>query len=124
NDDIGPGRVSITGWNLFRAKGTLADSSLLDHEMISNGALSYGIRLGESAVLEPNVEGRAWMQPGSSTSYMGTFGLRLQFAAGAFTIVPSGGYSYGQLAATDPLAGTNTTATLTGFHGTLAIRLR
>ena len=124
NTNVGTGRLSLTGWNLFRTKGTLADSSLLDHENISNGALAYGIPLGSYTVIEPNVEGRVWTQVGSQTSYMGTFGLRMQIGAGAFSILPSAGYSVGQVATADPVLSVNTTASLTGFHGMLAIRLR
>lgn len=124
NNSVGVGRLSLTGWNLLRTKGTLADSTLLDHENITNGQLAYGIPVGSSMVVEPNVEGRAWMQVGASTSYLGTFGLRMQIAAGAFTILPSAGFSIGQIAAADPAVGINTTANMTGFHGTLGIRLR
>ena len=121
DNNLGAGRVSLNAWNLFRTKGTLADSSLLDHENITNGSLAYGISLGDNAVIEPNVEGRMWSQVGASTSYMGTVGLRLQFATGGFAVLPSAGYSIGQMAAADPAAGVNTTANLTGFHATLAI---
>ena len=122
--DVGPGRILVTGWNLFRTRGTLADSSFLDHENISNGALAYAIPVGSSMVLEPNVQGRTWLQPGAQTSYMGTFGLRLQVGSGAFAFLPSAGYSIGQIAASDPVVGVNTTASMTGFHASLAIRVR
>jgi hypothetical protein len=124
DNNVGAGRLSFVGWNLFRTKGTLADSSLLDHENISNGSLAYGWPLGANAVIEPNIEGRMWSQVGASTSYMGTMGVRLQFAMGGMSVLPSAGYSIGQMAAADPTAGVNTTATLTGFHATLAIRIR
>ena len=123
NNTVGSGRLSITGWNLFRSKGTLADGSVLDHENITNGALAYGIPVGEYTVIEPNVEARMWTQVGASSSSMGTFGVRMQIGAGAFSILPSGGFSVGKVAAADATAG-NTTASLTGFHGTLAIRMR
>jgi hypothetical protein len=122
NNSLGAGRLSLSAWNLFRTRGTLADSSLLDHENISNGAVAYGIPVG-SIVLEPNVEGRAWMQVGAATSYLGTFGVRLQIPAGGMSIVPSAGFSVGQIAAQTPTS-VGTTASLTGFRGALAIRLR
>jgi hypothetical protein len=124
NNDIGPGRFSISGWNLFRTKGTLADSSELDHENIANGQIAYGLNVGANTVIEPNVGGRMWTQVGSSTSFMSTFGLRMQIGSGMFSILPSAGFSIGQVAAADPTLGVNTTANLTGWHGTLAIRLR
>jgi hypothetical protein len=100
----------------------LADSTTLDHENISNGSVAYGVPVG-SAVFEPNVEARAWMQPGASTSFMGTFGVRLQMGVAGFSVLPAVGYSIGKLAAQEA-SGLNTTANLTGFHGTLTIRVR
>ena len=122
NDTYGPGQVSLVGWDLFRASGTLADGSAIGHENIVNGALTYGITSG-SVIIEPNIEARGWMQDAASTSLMGTVGLRMQLEVGGFTVVPSAGYSMGKLAAQTG-AGANTTASLTGLHGTLAIRLR
>lgn len=121
NNTMGVGQLSINAWDLFRTTGTLADGSTLDHENIANAALSYGFSVG-SATIEPNVEGRTWMQPGSSTSTMGTFGIRSQLGVGGMSVIPSVGFSVGRVAAQD--ASVNTTATLTGFHATLAIRLR
>jgi len=123
DNSLGTGHVTLNAWNLFRTKGTLADSTLLDHENITNGSVAYGLPVG-SAVIEPNVEGRIWSQVGASTSYLGTVGLRLQFPVAGFAVLPSAGYSIGQIAAADPLVGVNTTANLTGFHATLAIRIR
>jgi hypothetical protein len=124
NNTVGPGKLSVTGWNLFRTKGTLVGGDTLEHENIMSGALAYGIPVGSYTVIEPNVEARSWSQVGASSSYMGTFGVRMQIGAGAFSILPSGGFSVGQVAAADAVSGTNTTASLTGFHATLAIRLR
>ena len=120
-DSFGPGRLSISGWNLFRTRGTLSDSLALDHENIANGTVAYGIPVG-SMVLEPNIEGRSWMQVGFPTSYLGTFGLRAVFNVGGLSIVPSAGYTMGQIAAQDP-AQLPTTASLSGFRGTLVIRV-
>jgi hypothetical protein len=63
------------------------------------------------------------MQVGASTSYLGTFGLRMVVNAGGMSVVPSGGFTVGQIAAQTPTL-VSTTARLTGFRGTLAIRLR
>jgi hypothetical protein len=122
NNTIAGGQVTLTGWNLFRTSGTLADGTLLDHENIANGALAYGVNVG-GMTIEPNVEGRFWVQPKSSNSMLATVGLRAQFEVLGFTVLPGGGFSFGVLAAQDA-AGLNTTASLTGFHGVLAIRLR
>jgi hypothetical protein len=121
-NNLAGGQVTLSAWDLFRTAGTLADSSAIGHENIVNGALAYGIPIG-NATLEPNIEGRAWMQESASTSALATFGLRMQIGAAGFSVLPSVGYSIGRLAAQD-INGLNTTATMTGFHGTLAIRIR
>jgi hypothetical protein len=54
---------------------------------------------------------------------MGTFGLRLQMGVAGFSVLPSVAYSLGKLAAQEP-SGLHTTANLTGFHGSLTIRIR
>jgi hypothetical protein len=122
NNDVGPGRIGVVTWNLFRTAGTLADSSFLGHENISNAALSYGIHIG-SALFEPNVETRVWVQEGASTSFATTIGVRSELDAGRFAVLPGVGYSLGRVAAQDA-TGLRTTATLTGLHATLAIRVR
>jgi hypothetical protein len=122
DNTLGVGQLSISAWDLFRTSGNLVDGSALGRENIANGAVAYGITVG-SAIIEPNVEGRAWMQQGASTSLLTTFGLRTQIGLGGFSVVPSVGYSVGQLASQDA-SGLNTTATMTGLHGTLAIRIR
>jgi hypothetical protein len=53
---------------------------------------------------------------------MGTFGIRSQITVGGMAVLPGVGISVGRVAAQDNAV--NTTATLTGFHATLAVRLR
>jgi hypothetical protein len=121
-NNYGPGTVVLTAWNLFREAGTLADGSLIGHENIANAALSYGVVVAGTTI-EPNIEGRIWTQSGGlPTSGFTTLGVRSQLTFRGFTMLPSVGYSLGKLAAQDQ--GVNTTATLTGLHGILAIRLR
>lgn len=122
NNTYGVGQLTISGWNLFRTRGTLADSSVLGHEDILNGAVAYGVNIG-SAVIEPNIEGRFWTQEGISTSMLTTLGVRTELVMLGFSVLPSIGYSVGRLAALDQ-TGLSTTATMTGLHGALAIRLR
>ncbi|MEO9035636.1 MAG: hypothetical protein ABI442_09025 [Gemmatimonadaceae bacterium] len=122
SDMMGVGTVSLNGWDVHRTSGTVADGTKLGSDNIGNGALGYTIPMGDITV-EPNVEGRFWVQSGASTSGMGTVGLRLNMTVAGFSILPSGGYSFGQIAAQDA-TGANTTLTLTGFHATLTIRLR
>ena len=121
DNTLGAGELTLTAWDLFRTTGTLADGTALDHENIANAALDVRCARG-SAMIEPNVEGRTWMQPGSSTSLMGTFGVRSRWRVAGMAVMPSVGFSVGRLAAQDNAV--NTTASLTGFHATLAIRLR
>jgi hypothetical protein len=123
DNTVGVGHLTIVGWNLLRTAGTLADSTAIPHDNITDAGVSYGIPVG-SATVEPNVEGRAWMQsPGVATSFLTTLGLRMTLVGGGFAFLPSVGYSFGQLAAQDA-ASANVTATLTGFHAMLAIRVR
>src|SRR6185503_13169423 len=123
NNTVGLGELVLSGWNLYRTAGTLADSSFLPHEDIFNTALSYGVPVG-SMILEPNVEGRGWFQNnGAASSYMATFGVRSQMTVLGYAVVPSVGYSVGRLAAQDA-TGANATAGLTGLHATLAVRIR
>ncbi|HVX39083.1 MAG TPA: hypothetical protein VHB25_05850 [Gemmatimonadaceae bacterium] len=122
DNTYGPGQLTLTAWNLYRQAGTIADSSYLPHENIADAALSYGVTVG-SAIVEPNIEARLWTPVGSARSSMGTIGLRSQMQFLGTTMLPSIGYSFGRLGAQDA-NGLNTTASLTGYHASLAIRLR
>jgi hypothetical protein len=121
DNTVGAGRFSLTGWNLYRTRGALADGTVMDHENLSNAVMTYAMPIG-SGTIEPNVEGRLWSQVGVATSYLGTFGLRAVFNVGGLGVVPSAGYSVGQIGASTSSATPGTS--LTGFRGTLAIRLR
>jgi hypothetical protein len=122
SDGFGPGTVSITGWDVHRTSGTLVDGTTIGSDNIGNGALAYSIPMGDVS-LEPNVEGRFWKQSAASTSSLATFGLRLNMNVAGFSVLPSAGYTIGQIAGIDA-SGNNTTNTLTGMHATLAIRIR
>lgn len=122
NNSVGAGQLALTGWNLFRTAGTLADSSYLPHEDVTSAALSYGIGV-TSMLLEPNVEGRTWFQGGGvPASFLGTFGLRSRMTVLGFAVLPGVQYSLGRLAAQGQIA--ETTAAMTGWQVTLAVRLR
>jgi hypothetical protein len=122
DNTVGAGHLAVSGWNLFRAAGTLADSVLLAHEDIANGTLAYGVTVGRQ-LIEPSLEARTWIQASAPASLLGTIGLRTEIGAGKMSIVPSVAYSFGRLAAQD-VNGTFTQASMTGFHVTLAARLR
>ena len=87
-------------------------------------ALSYGVHVGSATIIEPNVEGRVVdAATGSSTSTMATLGVRSQFALAGFAVSPSVGL-FGRPSSRRRTTRRNTTASLTGFHATLAVRLR
>jgi hypothetical protein len=122
SNSIGIGELSISGWNLFRTEGTLADSSLLGREDIANVVVGYGFQNGGMRI-EPTAEVRTWMQSGSQTSAVANLGVRLQFMVGGFAVSPSAGYSIGRIAAEDD-TGLSSHASITGLRANLAIRLR
>jgi hypothetical protein len=122
DNTVGAGRLMLTGWNLFRAAGTLVDSVLLAHEDIASGTLAYGMTVG-GRLLEPSIEARAWSQASAPGSLLGTVGLRTEIGARGVSIVPTVAYSFGTLAAQD-VNGVFTHASMTGFHLMLAARLR
>ncbi len=122
NNTIAGGQLAVDAWNLFRTRGTLADSSLLGHEDITAASVAYGVAMGDMTI-EPNLEARTWLQEGVRTSMLATPGLRAQLEVAGFTVMPNVGYTLGRLAAQDA-NGANTSARLTGWHATLAVRLR
>jgi hypothetical protein len=122
SNTVGGNDLTVTGWNLYRTSGQLSDSSTVGRQNITDVAAAYGVRVG-SQLIEPNVEGRTWLQAGLPTSYLGTIGIRTQFTVAGFAVLPSVGYTIGQVAADEP-TGVATTASMTGFHAILAVRLR
>lgn len=103
---------SIVLWNLYRTSGKLIDQSPAPGGNITNGMLALGVRAGPVAI-EPSIEGRFWTQSGSQASYLGTFGLRLFLNRGAWALVPGFGFTMGSM----------DSAALTGYRGTLGMRL-
>lgn len=122
-DDVaGPGRITVAAWNLFRGAGTMVDSVFIGRENIANAAVSYGVPVGTTLV-EPNIEGRAWSQTAGSTSLLTTLGVRAQLSMAGFTMLPGIGLTLGRVASQD-VDGSNATARLSGWHATLAVRLK
>jgi hypothetical protein len=116
---IANGNLTIVAWNLFRTAGTLTDGRISEKENITNGLLSYGLFGGR---VQPSVEVRSWQQIEKPTSLLGTATLRLETSILGLAVSPSVGYSIGRLAAQGDDG--YTTANLSGFRGTLIIRLR
>lgn len=122
DDMAGPGRITVAAWNLFRGAGTMVDSVFIGRENIVNGALSYGVAVG-GTLLEPNIEGRAWSQSNAPTSLLSTVGVRARLSLVGMTMLPGVGLTFGRVASQEP-DGASGTAKLTGWHATLAVRLR
>lgn len=117
----GPGDLSLSAWNMFRGAGTLADSSALGHENLTNIAVAYSVTAGAGR-FEPTVELRNWIQDAASTSMMASIGVRYLINIGGFGFAPSAGFTLGKLAS-QTAAGASTTASLSGFRAALAIRM-
>ena len=100
-------------WNLYRTAGTLINGSESPVGNITNAMLSFGVRAPGNTSLEPSIETRLWTQEAAKTSFMSTFGLRLTIPRGRIMVVPGVGFSMGTMEG----------ATLTGFRGTLGMRI-
>jgi len=122
SNTVGRGDLVISAWNLFRTAGTLADSSYLGRENISNLVVGYGMQMGEVSV-EPTAEFRSWMQANTPTSMIGNVGVRLNMMVAGFAVSPSAGYSIGRIASEGTTGGA-TTASVSGLRAMLAVRLR
>ena len=106
-------RRALTLWNLYRTSGTLIDQSVTPSLNISNLALTFGVRGPADISFEPALEGRVRTGSGLETSMLGTIGARAVVNRGGWAVVPGFGFSMG----------TMESATLTGFRGSLAVRL-
>jgi hypothetical protein len=112
------GDYSLSAWNLFRAKGTLADGTPTGTESISDISAAYGMTIG-SARLEPGVSVRTWLQQDLPTSLQSTVGLRYEQVFGRMTMSPSVGFTFGSIA-----ANATETASLTGYRAQLTFRMQ
>ena len=104
---------SFVLWNLYRTAGTLINGSESPVGNITNAMLSFGVRAPGNTSLEPSIETRLWTQEATKTSFLSTFGLRLSIPRGRVMVVPGVGFSMGTMEG----------ATLTGFRGTLGMRI-
>jgi hypothetical protein len=106
----------VTAWDLFRNSGELADQTPTGRENIMNTALAVGLHRG-TMIIEPTVEARVWTQATAPASWLTTLGVRTNVNFNGFAVTPFVGYSAGRV------GGDTGDASLTGFRGTLAIRL-
>jgi hypothetical protein len=116
SNSIGGVDYSLGVWNLYRTGGTLIDQSPAARDNITNGLVALGLRTG-TIVIEPSLESRMWMRQGSDASLLGTLGLRIHVNRGGWAIVPGAAFTMGNLATATE------SASLSGFSGTLAIRI-
>jgi len=124
--------VTMAAYNVFRGSGTFASGDPAGRENILNGYLGVGLHV-LGTIVEPNVEGRHWLQnvPASTagsvtaersqSSYLATFGLRTRIDGVGLSLFPSAGFTVGQLATVNA-ASVPTHANLTGFRAQLAVR--
>lgn len=108
----------LGGWNLYRADGQQVGGSA-PYENVANLSAGVGFRLNESTVLEPNVEGRFWQVGGARAGRMGNVGARLRLGAGAFTLVPSAGWTTGTFYS----VADGSSTPLSGWRASLLVRL-
>ena len=104
---------SFVLWNLYRTAGTLINGSDSPVGNITNALLGFGVRAPGNTSLEPTIETRLWTQEGAKTSFLTSLGLRLSIVRNRFMVVPGFGFSVGTMEG----------ASLTGFRGTLGMRI-
>ena len=104
---------TVAFWNLFRTTGTLINGSASPSANISNALMAFGLRGPAGINVEPSIEARVFTQQGAQTSFLTNVGMRFVYNRGPWAVVPGFGFSVGQLE----------TATVTGFHSTLAVRV-
>jgi hypothetical protein len=126
--------VTLAGYDVYRASGTLSGGEASGKENIINGYLGIGLHM-LGTVIEPSFEARNWYQivpagsftnPGTTernqASYLGTVGVRTKIDLGNIALFPSGGYTFGALA-TVTSANALVHSDLTGFKLQLAARI-
>jgi hypothetical protein len=104
---------SFVMWNLYRTSGVLIDNSPSPKGNITNAMLTFGIRAPGDVAVEPSIETRLWTQEESKPSFLGSFGLRFFVNRGGYAVVPGFGFTIGAMES----------ASMTGFRGTLGVRL-
>jgi hypothetical protein len=115
---MGTGDFQISAWNLYRAQGKLVNGNNSPWENVANASVALGFNTG-SLYIQPTVEGRIWQVDGYHAGTLANVGVRLRFNAGAFSVNPSAGYAIGTLYQQNG----GPTTDITGFKGTLLIRL-
>ena len=108
--------VFLSGWNLYRLPGQqLGGDAPKENVANVNLGVSFDVK---SVLVQPNVETRLWQVDGVKAGNLLNTGVRLRITAGSFLLLPSFGYSIGNLYST--LDGSATD--VTGMRGSLTIR--
>lgn len=108
--------VFLSGWNLYRLEGQQY-AGFAPKENVAN--LNAGVSITAREVLiQPNVEVRLWQVGGVKAGNLFNTGVRLRFSAANFTLLPSFGYSIGNLYNVSNGDATD----VTGMRGSLTIR--
>ena len=115
---LGSGDLQLTAWDLYRAKGKLTSGDVSPWENVANVNLAIGFNAG-GLYLQPSAEERVWQRDGNKAGLLTNVAVRFRFNAGVFSVNPTVGYSIGKLYA----EGGGPTTDITGFKGTLLIRV-
>lgn len=115
---FGSGDLQVSVWDLYRAKGELTSGASSPWENVANVNLALGFNAG-NVYVQPSAEERAWQRDGNKAGLLTNLAVRFRFSAGVFSVNPTVGYSIGKLY---PEGGGPTTD-ITGFKGTLLIRV-
>ena len=122
------GTVTLSLWNLYRGAGQLMDGAEVPWDNITNASTTLSMRTAGGMTIEPNFQVRSWLQAVAATgseparterSMLAELGVRGRVALGAVEVFPGAGYTIGTLA-----AGADRHAALSGFRGSLGIRVR
>lgn len=122
------GTVTLSLWNLYRGTGQRMDGAEVPWDNITNASTTLSIRTPRGMTIEPNLQVRSWLQAVAATgsepartdrSMLAELGVRGRVALGGIEVFPGAGYTIGTLA-----AGADRHAALSGFRGSLGIRVR
>ena len=114
---VGGTDLYISSWGLYRAKGEQF-GGVSNPETVGNLALSLGLHAGD-LLLEPSIEGRSWQVDGVKAGLLGNGGLRVRWARGAVTFIPSATYQVGKLYSTTD----GSSIDVTGVRASLTVRV-
>lgn len=104
---------SFVVWNLYRTSGTLINNDPSPWGNITNAMMTFGIRGPADVSIEPSIETRLWVQDRSKSSFLTSLGMRFFVNRGSWAVVPGFGFTLGSMES----------ATMSGFRGTLGVRL-